>query len=94
MKIVRNGSEIELTSQELLNAYYEQRHEFDKEDVVDELSDRMEENLDVIQAARILGDDSLISRIAHQKREKMDMLDWQTAVIEAVDEAIEAMKAT
>lgn len=32
MKIVRDGMEIELTPEELSNAYYEQEHEFDKQD--------------------------------------------------------------
>lgn len=41
MKIVRDGREIELTAEERLQAYYEQEHEFDIEDIKDEVESRI-----------------------------------------------------
>ena len=41
MKIERNGIEIELTEEEMRNAYYEQRKNFDIEDIAMTIADKL-----------------------------------------------------
>lgn len=91
MKIVRNGIEIELTAEERRQAYYEQQHEFDGEDVKGDLEGRVFCGADSAEFAKqFLDNPDMISEIARDKRRNMDKYDmsWEDATREAVDDAL------
>lgn len=94
MTITRDGKVIELTAQELSEAYFEQEHLFDIEDVKGELESIVSADVDeeeyVAAAQRILNDDTLLSDCARDKRRSMDKygMNWDAATTEAVKDAI------
>lgn len=92
MKIIRNGVEIELTAEERRLAYNEQEHEYDIEDVKGELEGRVDgDEDDAAVAQQLLDDSGKLSMIASDKRR--NMVHWDAATREAVDDAIaEVMK--
>ena len=96
MKIKRiiDGKEysFELTSEEMRNAYYEQQHFFDTEDVRSYISDMPEEfkEYSIQKESEILDNEELLSRIAYRKRKYVDdygML-WSVAVHEALKDVL------
>lgn len=70
MKIVRNGIEIELTGEELCNAYYEQQFLFDREDCRYTLTEFLTES----QMNAIIGNkiDEILDFAANQLRRNLD----------------------
>lgn len=74
MKIIRNGKEIELTSNELKDAYYECEHKWD----VSFLREQMEyvieyDNYELVELAeRFLHDDNFADRVAYRYRKYAD----------------------
>lgn len=94
MTIVRDGKTFELTGRELANAYYEQEHLFDIEDVKGELESIVSAEVDeeeyVAAAQRILDSPELLSNCARDKRRSMDKynMDWNSATTEAVKDAV------
>lgn len=96
MVIIRDGKAIELTERELADAYYEQEHLFDVEDVKGELEVIVENDVDeeeyVAAAKRVLSDSKLLSACAYDKRRNMDKYDmnWVSATSDAVHSAVRA----
>ena len=94
MKIFRDGKEYELTPEELFEAYLEQEHIYDVDDVKSELElivvDDTDEEEYIDAAKRIYADEDKLDSVACSKRHKMDKhnMDWVCAVSEAVSEAI------
>lgn len=93
MTIERGCVSIELTENEMIQAYYEQQHQFDIEDVIQVLEDEIDD-LDVsdetIQA--ILNDPSALDEIATDKRNGEYRLadlnneaDWRYATVHAIE---------
>lgn len=95
MKIERNGVEYELTSEELLHAYWEQEHLYDIDDVKSELELVVDNDIDeaeYIEAAkRIYEDSDKLDSVARSKRRNIDRynMEWNFAVSEAVKDAIQ-----
>lgn len=86
--------EFELTERELSDAYYEQEHNYDKEDIVNEV-----ESLDVGEIYEFYGVtreqfSSLVPQMAYEKRRLMDKYgrSWDTAVGEAIRNVIKNYK--
>ena len=94
MKILRDGKEYELTSDELFAAYLEQEHIYDLDDVKSELEliieDDIDEELYVEAAKRIYSDENMLHNVAYSKRRNMDRynMEWSYAVSEAVKDAV------
>ena len=98
MKIVRDGIWHTLTPQELYDAYEEQEHIYDCEDIrfqLDEMIGDIEcgeteedEETKVIRA--IASSEEMISDCAYRKRRMMDKYDvsWDYAVSEAIQEVV------
>lgn len=86
MKIIRDGKEIELTPNELFQAYEEQEHAFDKGDVESELDcfddDYLIENYGMTREQI----DVFIDEMAYRMRRYMDKYDMSFEY--ARDEAI------
>ena len=97
MKIVRDGKEYELTSNELYEAYREQEALYDIDDVKSELeciADGDDENLRTVAARVVLADDCLLKEVAHQKRRNEDKygMNWNAAVHDAVADMLESVR--
>lgn len=94
MVIVRDGKKFKLTDRELTDAYYEQEHLFDIEDVKAELESIVSADVDeeeyVAAARRILDSSKLLSDCARDKRRSMDKhgMNWDAATMEAVKDAV------
>ncbi len=91
MKIIRNGIEIELSAEERQDAYYEQQHEFDCEDVKGDLEGRVAGGDDSAKyAQQFLDDPYKLNVIATDKRRNMDKYDmsWEDATQKAIDDAL------
>lgn len=91
MTIIRDGKEIELSPFELEEAYREQERKNDIKSVIDMVSLVFLPDIEdewLIQ--RILEDEVMISRIASEKRRRMDDYDIgeQAAMDESIDEAV------
>ncbi len=85
MKIIRDGKEIKLTSEELRNAYYEQRDLFDIQDI----EGNMEVYLTWEEHYTLQGNEDFIKDAANELRinqDKYDM-DFESAIKEAFREA-------
>lgn len=94
MTIVRDGKTFELTDRELSEAYFEQEHLFDIEDVQGELESIVSADVDeeeyVAAAQRILNSLELLSDCARDKRRNTDRygMAWDAATTEAVKDAV------
>lgn len=94
MIIVRDGKTFELTDRELADAYYEQEHLFDIEDVKGELESIVSADVDeeeyVAAAQRILDSPELLNDCARDKRRNTDKygMAWDAATTEAVKDAV------
>ena len=93
MTIERNGQPIELTAAELLDAYYEQEHNFDMQDVQEHIEEYDDETIFgytvrdytvSVDKARLL---ELVDDIATEERRLMNK--WGLRWYDAVDQAIE-----
>ncbi|HAU85700.1 MAG TPA: hypothetical protein DCW90_09395 [Lachnospiraceae bacterium] len=88
MKIIRNGIEIELTDEELRNAYYEQQFLFDREDCRYTLVEILTEN----QMNALIGDkvDEILDLAADKLRRNIDKyeMDFSYARDEAVRDTL------
>ena len=82
---------IQLTSEELYNAYCEKQFEYDREDIVNELDacKQMAEDIYGIPYEKITGE--MIDSMAEEKRHQMDKygLDWSYARDEAIKKILE-----
>lgn len=95
VKIIRYGKEIELLDGELIEAYAEQEHNYDVEDITRELDWRDGfEDSENAYVKQILNDAELISKIAFAKRRRMNCyyMGSSAAVEESIDEAIHELK--
>lgn len=94
MIIVRDGVNIELTSQEVFSAYEEQEHIFDVQDVSDELHSIVSADVDeeeyVAAAKRILESQELLNSCAYDHRRNIDKydMDWYSSKELAVKDAV------
>jgi len=94
MKIVRDGKDYELTSEEVYAAYLEQEHIYDVDDVRSELEliieDDMDEEAYIEAAKRIYNDPVKLDEVARAKRKCIDKynMEWGYAVSESVKDAI------
>lgn len=102
MKIQReiNGQvvEIELTSDELYSAYLEKEHEYDRQDIQDELEsynfndETCKDFFDIygIPLDKVFGNDELISEIAYEKRHNQDHygMEWTYARDDALKDVL------
>lgn len=94
MKIIRGEQEIELTRRELLDAYYEQQYEFDKEDIrtlLDSFDDRYWQDRYGVCRAEI---EPLVEDMAVMMRLNMDKYDmyFDYARDDAVDTVLRRYK--
>ena len=80
--------EITLTSSELSEAYYEQEHEFDKRDIINEIEDENFET-DYKCSAEIAM--KYVDEMAYRKRKYIDDYNehWSDAVRDAINEILE-----
>jgi len=95
MKIIRDGKEIELSSFELEEAYYEQERRNDIKSVIDMVSLGFLPDIgDEWLVQRILDDEAMISWIASEKRRRMDdySMGEQAAMAESIGEAVRELK--
>lgn len=96
MKIVRDGIWYTLTPQELYDAYEEQEHIYDCEDIRFQLDEMIgdivfgEEDEEAKAIRTIAGSEEMISDCAYRKRRMMDKYDvsWDCAVSEAIQEVV------
>lgn len=81
MKIIRDGKEIELTSNELFNAYCEQERIFD----IHNIEDNMENYLDVSEYDLLKDNREFIEETASELRRNQDKydMDFENAIREA-----------
>lgn len=87
MFIERDGKKIELTEQELVDAYFEQEHNYDKTDVLGLFGEYEDDDLqEKFGITRDQVTDELVSDIATEMRHNMDKygLDKENALDEAV----------
>ncbi len=84
MKIIREGKEIELTKEELFNAYLEQENLFD----VQNIEDNMECYLDEDEFDMLKGNENFIEEAANELRRNQDKydMDYENAIREAFEE--------
>lgn len=79
--------EITLTSAELSNAYYEQEHEFDKKDIINEI-----ENEDFETDYKCSAETAMkyVDEMAYRKRKYIDDYDahWSDAVEDAIKDVL------
>lgn len=93
MKIERDGNFYELTSEELVHAYWEQEHLYDVEDVKCELESIVSADVGreeyVAAAKRVLETPELLHATARDKRHNMDKhgMSWEYATAEAVKDS-------
>lgn len=82
MKIIRNGNEYELTSDELYRAYLEQEHLYDRENI--ELN--MQARLDAPIYEALQDNDAFIEDAAYQLRRNQDEydMDYESALDDAI----------
>lgn len=82
--------DIELTSDEVLNAYYEKKFEFDRMDVEDIFCGLTDEELLETYGANRAFIETLIDEMAEQKRRNMDKYDmgWDYARDEAIRDVL------
>ena len=78
-------TEIELTPQEVLDAYYQQEHSFDEDDVRDRFNEWDDERFLEYGVTRAEAEEQ-ISDIAYEKRRIMNKYDtdWEYALDEAI----------
>lgn len=84
MKIIREGKEIELTREELFNAYLEQENLFDVQNVEDNMECYLDED-----EFNILKDNKVfIEETANELRRNQDKydMDYENAIREAFEE--------
>lgn len=84
MKIIREGKEIELTKEELFNAYLEQENLFD----IQNIEDNMECYLDENEFDMLKGNENFIEETANELRRNQDKydMDYENAIREAFEE--------
>lgn len=93
MTIERDGRLIELTADELLDAYYEQEHNFDMQDVQEHIEEYDDETIfsytvrDYTASADKAGLLELVDDIATEERRLIDK--WGLRWYDAIDQAIE-----
>lgn len=97
MTITRNGITFTLTPDELSQAYYEQKHLFDMEDVEAQCEELENEGrISSRQANKILGHPQVLSEVADEMRRNVDKydMDWWYAAREAILATAENLDAT
>lgn len=84
MKIIREGKEIELTREELFNAYLEQENLFD----IQNIEDNMECYLDEDEFDILKDNKDFIKETANELRRNQDKydMDYENAIREAFEE--------
>lgn len=84
MKIIREGKEIELTREELFNAYLEQENIFD----IQNIEDNMENYLDESEYDLLKDNKEFIEDTANELRRNQDKydIDYENAIREAFEE--------
>lgn len=88
MTIERNGQLIELTADELLTAYYEQEHNYDVQDVEDEIETCTDDELLDMYGAKREDLLPLVDEMAYRKRRNIEKyeMEWFDAVAHAIRE--------
>lgn len=83
MKIIRDGKEIELTKEEVFNAYMEQENIFD----IQNIEDNMENYLDELEYDLLKNNKEFIEETANELRRNQDKydMDYEDAIREAFD---------
>ena len=88
MKIIRDGREYELTRQEMWDAFEEQQHKYDIDDVESVIHDTYDAD-DFFETFGITQEqaEANIDRIAYRKRKYQDEYDnhWDEAAKEAIE---------
>lgn len=84
MKIIRDGKEIELTKDELFNAYMEQENIFD----IQNIEDNMENYLDESEYDLLKNNKEFIEEAANVLRRNQDKydMDYENSIREAFEE--------
>lgn len=84
MKIIREGKEIELTREELFNAYIEQENIFD----IQNIEDNMEKYLNESEYKLLKDNKEFIEDAASELRRNQDKydMDYENAIREAFEE--------
>lgn len=84
MKIIRDGKEIELTKDELFNAYMEQENIFD----IQNIEDHMENYLDESEYDLLKDNKEFIEEAANELRRNQDKydMDYENSIREAFEE--------
>lgn len=73
MKINRNGIEIELTKEEMIDAYYEQQHNFDVEYITGNLLEQYEdEHYLNVMLERLKNDKDFASKVGYRYRKYLE----------------------
>lgn len=84
MKIIRDGKEIELTREELFNAYMEQENIFDIQNIEDNMENYLEESeYDLLKDNKVFIEDAASE--LRRNQDKYDM-DFENAIREAFEE--------
>ncbi len=88
VKRIIDGDEIniELTDRELIDAFYEQEHLFDIEDVQDKLAEMDDDEFAEYGLTRSYVDKDDIDEIAHKKRYRINKygMNWESATEDAI----------
>lgn len=84
MKIIREGKEIELTREELFNAYMEQENIFD----IQNIEDNMEKYLEESEYGLLKDNKQFVEEAASELRRNQDKydMDYENAIREAFEE--------
>lgn len=84
MKIIREGKEIELTKDELFNAYMEQENIFD----IQNIEDNMENYLEEPEYELLKNNKEFIEEAANELRRNQDKydMDYENAIREAFED--------
>lgn len=72
MKIIRDGKEIELTREELVDAYYEQEHIWDMEYISGNLVEQYNDVHEYDEVEEALQDNTFCDRVAYRYRKYLD----------------------
>lgn len=98
MKIEREGIQYVLSPQELYEAYEEQEHLYDEQDIRNELNERLlsaiddEDERQADPLRELIDDEEAISEMAHEKRRNINKygMHWETAVFDAIRDFIKS----